>query len=185
MKLIFLDIDGVLNGHEDIHQTGIHTISPAKVRILNHIVRASSAQIVLSSAWRYMILGGAMTLDGFRYMLSTYGLNLDVKLHGHTVSDEEIPERGDQIIAYLASVTEPVEVWIVLDDASPTMAASLFDRCGDHWLPVDGTRGLDDDVADAAITALNAKKQARPATRATGLDCWRDQGYLLARYPTK
>lgn len=152
--LIFLDIDGVLNSHADAQANGINTISRTKIAFLNQIVGETGAQLVISSAWRYMILGGAMTLDGFRYMLQTYGLRTDAVLHGHTVSDEEIAERGDQILAYLAALPELPAAWIVLDDASGTIAPSLIDRCGWRWLPIDGSKGLDNDAADAVVAML-------------------------------
>lgn len=162
MKLIFLDIDGVLNSHQDVSEYGINTINRTKVAFLNQIIRETGddTQIVLSTAWRYMIHGGAMTLSGFRYMLQTYGLATSVALHGYTVSDEEIAERGDQIMAYLAKLPESPEAWIVLDDASETIAPSLYDRCGDHWLAIDGNLGLTDDDVAEAVEALNRKDSA-------------------------
>lgn len=159
MKLIFLDVDGVLNSHKDVQENGINSINRTCMAFLNQVIGETGAQLVISSAWRYMILGGAMTLDGFRYMLQTYGLRTDAVLHGHTVPDEAIPERGDQILSYVlnAGPTGTVESWIVLDDASPTLAPSLIDRCGDRWLPIDGSRGLDNDAVNAAVEILNRK----------------------------
>jgi len=72
VKVLFLDIDGVLNGHQR-HDNGYCGIDPVKVELLNGIVEASRCRIVLASAWRYMILGGDMTLKGFGHLLATYG----------------------------------------------------------------------------------------------------------------
>lgn len=72
MKVLFLDIDGVLNGHQR-HANGYCGIDPGKVEHLNGIVAETRCRIVLASAWRYMILGGDMTLKGFGHMLATYG----------------------------------------------------------------------------------------------------------------
>lgn len=74
MRLIFLDIDGVLNGHHYKRDAQSCNILSPCVRQLNRIIRATEAKIVLSSAWRYMIHGKAMTLAGFGYMLRTHGM---------------------------------------------------------------------------------------------------------------
>lgn len=164
MRLLFLDIDGVLNCHEDIFATGIHTIDPVKVRRLNRIVRETGAEIVISSAWRYMILSGAMTLDGFRYMLNTHGLDPSVKLHGCTTSDELLSTRAAQIDAYLRAFGRPAHV--VLDDGSderqrdellPTMTQSLLAEHAAQWVKVNGEVGLDDACVAQAIALLTGQ----------------------------
>ena len=95
--LIFLDIDGVLNGHQFDKKSQSNLIDIESVGWLNRIILHTDAKIVLSSAWRYMVLGGAMTLQGFEYMLRTHGVHCVDRLIGHTCSDEEIGERGGQI----------------------------------------------------------------------------------------
>jgi hypothetical protein len=156
LRLVFLDIDGVLNSHRDVQENGIKSINRTCMSFLNQIIGETGAQLVISSAWRYMILGGAMTLDGFRYMLQTYGLRSDAVLHGHTASDEAIPERGDQILSYVLNAGPRGTVcgWVVLDDGSPTLAPSLYDRCGDRWLVIDGDFGLRNSAADRAAEIL-------------------------------
>jgi hypothetical protein len=52
MKVIFLDVDGVLNNWEGLSQYGIHYIDAEKVSLLKAIVFATEAKIVLSSTWR-------------------------------------------------------------------------------------------------------------------------------------
>ncbi len=152
--LLFLDIDGVLNSH-DANEYRINSIHRDKIARLNQIVQATGAEIVISSAWRYMILGAAMTLDGFRYMLVTHGLAPFVKIIGHTKSDEQIPERGDQITDYLT--TFGWRPYAVLDDGSEdsrpevrSMSESLRHRHGARWVNIDGAIGLAD--TDVVIT---------------------------------
>lgn len=71
-KILLLDIDGVLNDHSK-HPNGYCGINPVLVSGLNRIVAATSCHIVIVSAWRYMILGGQMTLKGFQYLLAIHG----------------------------------------------------------------------------------------------------------------
>lgn len=57
-KIIFLDIDGVLNSADYLdhtkHCNGYSDISPKKVKLLKKIVDRTGAEIVLSSTWRYL-----------------------------------------------------------------------------------------------------------------------------------
>lgn len=75
MKVLFLDIDGVLNGHEFDDEAQSCNINRACVKRLSRVVRETGCKIVLSSAWRYMIHGGQMTMLGFSYMMRTHGLS--------------------------------------------------------------------------------------------------------------
>lgn len=54
MKIIFLDIDGVLNTSETLKHShnGIIGIDPYRVLLLDRIVEATGAEVVLSSSWR-------------------------------------------------------------------------------------------------------------------------------------
>jgi len=52
MKIIFLDIDGVLNTHKTIHTFGRDFIDDALVAVVAKIVNETQAKIVLSSTWR-------------------------------------------------------------------------------------------------------------------------------------
>ncbi len=50
-KIIFLDVDGVLNNEETAYKTG-NVIDENMVDILKHIVDETGAEIILSSSWR-------------------------------------------------------------------------------------------------------------------------------------
>ena len=89
MKLLFLDIDGVLNDHSRL-PNGLSTIQPDKSAHLNRILaEVSDCQIVVSSAWRYYVHNKYMTMDGFTMMLQTHGLNCHGRIHGITDPDPE------------------------------------------------------------------------------------------------
>ena len=74
MRVLFLDIDGVLNGHEILLAAGCCGIDPKCVAHLNWVLERTGCKLVLSSAWRYMIYRRAMSIDGFWYMFRTHGL---------------------------------------------------------------------------------------------------------------
>lgn len=99
--LIFLDIDGVLNDKSFNHLAQSNTIDRDKIRNINLLLEYTNAQVVISSAWRYMVHEGAMTLDGFAYMMRTHGLDHQA-IVGVTRKDKTIDElRQHQIIDYL------------------------------------------------------------------------------------
>ena len=54
MKIIFLDFDGVLNSEKYLHSCGQFgvVLDPSRLILLEQIVKATGAQIVLSSSWR-------------------------------------------------------------------------------------------------------------------------------------
>jgi len=126
-KLLFLDIDGVLNRH-DRHANGVCGLHPECVRELNRILDAvPDLQLVIISAWRYYIHDGFMNHDGFVMMLQTHGVACYGRIHGYTRRDtrawkshnptpEEIEEwniygieeRGEQIHEYIAALPEIV-----------------------------------------------------------------------------
>lgn len=101
--VLFLDIDGVLNGCEFSEAAQSNTIRPDCVRRLNRIIDETDCDIVLTSSWRYMVLNGAMTLRGFSYMLRTHGANM-VRKH-----DKERQERLVGLLDADSQCEDPAE----------------------------------------------------------------------------
>lgn len=68
-KIIFLDVDGVLNTHSTIRRTsdGFPFVDTRKVLRLRKIVERTGAQIVLSSSWRYGATRGATIWEQLAY----------------------------------------------------------------------------------------------------------------------
>lgn len=100
MKTLFLDIDGVLNGHELKANNYCGIEAPLVSNFNDIMLDVPDLQIVISSAWRYMIICGDMTVRGFEHMLLTHGVMCYGRIKGITVSDEIIPNRRDQIYDY-------------------------------------------------------------------------------------
>lgn len=94
-KIIFLDVDGVLNSHAALNGGVYCGMDPKCVLALNYLLEKTEAKVVLSSAWRYMILGKAMTLLGFAYLMHTHGVvAASQRLVGTTCSDETCCQCG-------------------------------------------------------------------------------------------
>lgn len=170
MKVLFLDIDGALNGHEYDDEAKSCSIRRECVKRLNRVVRETGCKIVLSSAWRYMVHGGAMTLSGFEYMLRTHGLTGGSRvIVGLTRKDDETvdpldlkaDERARQIRDWLEWWADDAQARAAagLDAVSAFAAVDDEDHgFSDHGIPAvltDGKVGLTDADADRLIVVLN------------------------------
>jgi hypothetical protein len=130
MKLIFLDIDGVLNSvtyakaRYRAGETGWDQIDPAAITRLNRAVEYSGAKIVISSSWRkgfhFMVQRGAKEADLGEWLRESKGLRADVI--GMTPEQVRVEGRrsyrGDEIQAYLDGLPEQPEAVAILDDDS-------------------------------------------------------------------
>lgn len=108
--ILFLDIDGVLN---PMVRKGRAMIDPDCVEHLNNVITSTGCDIVISSAWRYLVLQGSMTVGGFGYLLQTHGVIN--RVIGTTELDIDFDARRcDQILKYMAGETCP---YAVVDDS--------------------------------------------------------------------
>lgn len=115
IKVVFVDIDGVLNDYKTNEYTpdGYVGIDSDKVEMLSILCKELDLKIVMSSSWRKEIVN--KTIDGL-YALSKFSeYNLDI--YGSTSFDGSISDakRATQIKAWLDEHPE-VEDYIILDD---------------------------------------------------------------------
>lgn len=174
MKLLFLDIDGVLNEHDFDHEALSNPIHRDKVQILNRVLKVTGAHIVLSSAWRYIIHRGEADLRGMDWLLRSHGL-LANRLCGITRLDKmmmrpwngepqqwkECPvenERGRQISDYLERHACPLQAYAVVDDLDLGIT-----QAGHPFVQTNGKVGLTDAHADALIRLLETEPLQMPA----------------------
>ena len=117
MRVIFLDIDGVLNLIPQGHDRYGGTFHQHLVDNLKRIIDETNAKIVISSTWR---------LSGLRVMLSMWldrnlpGEVIDITPSGYFnsdlgVSDDENIMRGHEIQYWLSQHPE-VSNYVILDD---------------------------------------------------------------------
>jgi HAD domain in Swiss Army Knife RNA repair proteins len=128
MKVIFLDIDGVLNSHvflEDLQkrtsgklftiddtQSWEEMIDPVCVARLERLVTASEAKVVISSSWRH-----AHDWMKMRALLHRRGFTGEVI--SQTPAKLSLDHRGAEIQMWLDDFKEePVESFVILDDTT-------------------------------------------------------------------
>lgn len=134
---LFLDIDGVLNGHSWNEEAQSNTLDKRCVWCFNQILRAKEPKVVIISAWRYMINNYAITTRGFEYLLRTHGVSAKLNIVGTTASDEQYPTRDAQIQQYLDE-NEIYNKFIILDDMDMGWCVAM----GGHWYQPSSYHGL-------------------------------------------
>lgn len=123
-KIIFLDIDGVLNSDAFLRAANAHArkighldpvthIDASRVARLNDLLATSQAEVCLSTSWR-VIFGLEKTVE----LLTKSGLRGTIigqtpKLHGPRFSSPP-PPRGNEIQAWLSE--NPTRSYVILDD---------------------------------------------------------------------
>ena len=161
LRLIFLDIDGVLNSYQYYEKLGedhmlTEPIDLQAVARLKEIVEATGAKLVLTSSWR-----GGWDLDPARR--SEEGQLLDEKLSlcGLSLYDKtgrcEIwtpSTRSLEIREWLRACPRPIAGFVILDDGD-----FAWDQNGlaGHWIRTDSEYGLVADQIPRAIAILQRK----------------------------
>ena len=154
MKVIFLDIDGVLNVIPQGHDKWGAIFHSHFVDNLKRIIDVTGAKIVISSTWR---------MSGLPGMIEMW---LDRNLPGEVIGitpnfmwkTGSTLQRGKEIDAYLEEHPE-ITNYVILDDDSdmePHQLENFVLTFGnkDHSDPVDIGYGLTKECADLAIDIL-------------------------------
>ena len=129
MKILFLDVDGVLNSRDFLmrvkssaeHSSGLsdeHELDPAAVTLLNEIVAATGAAIVISSSWRHDHSSDEMQhLLNLRGFVGTVIDSTPWQRSELSLEPWEDAKRGHEIAAWLRKHPE-VESFVIIDDDS-------------------------------------------------------------------
>ena len=107
MKIIFLDINGVMDGDGEPTSSLRKALHPRHMAVLNEIVRASGADVVLTSAYRMV-----HSVTDLRGIFKTAGFE------GKVVGKTPIGMGRDAEIASWLNEHREVESFVILDDAS-------------------------------------------------------------------
>lgn len=152
MKVIFLDIDGVLNSDiwYQMRSERCEEIDMVTLPYLKWIVVETGAKIVLSSSWRKLGKQNPDYLELLR-ILDTYGLEIFSETPHHSRYGKW---RGNEIMEWIDSRGGEVESIVILDDDSDMCELMPF-LVHLNWRK---DRGLGKKHAEAAIELLNSNK---------------------------
>lgn len=130
MKVIFLDVDGVLNSFSTLNKDD--SLESDLIIHLAKIVKATNAKIILSSSWRLSAAALRELMDTLMwYNLSISGCTqdgVDVRDFEHTQFENAVPtkkygssnnityDRGAEIAMWLLQHDFAVEKFVIIDD---------------------------------------------------------------------
>lgn len=158
LRVLFLDIDGVLNVRPDPRQV---VIDPGRCALLRRLVEDSGAQLVLSTPWRQHA-----------------GYLFDVLKNFNVFGDDNVPQTLDatpfnadstrrdlEILQWLNSRRGQVAAWAVLDTGDLLRFPSAA-RLEGHVVRV-GDKGLMPEHTEAVLAALGGARPKAAAAKAS------------------
>lgn len=157
-KIIFLDIDGVLNSarYERIRTENDGNIDESRLPLLQKIVDETGAEIVLSSTWRLHWSENETECDRvgkeLNTLLARYGLHIKDKTPVLGTSYL----RADEIAAWLKTHEGEYDTFVILDDTF-----SGWCDLQNYLVKTDFLirRGLEEKHVQKAIEILNGKTE--------------------------
>lgn len=186
-NIIFLDVDGVLNGYNKLNVLGWDIacktkckkiqnwyrnltdpcgVHEAKIKRLAKIVHSTNSKVVMSSCWRHSFWNVPYEEKTDRQkkltdLLKKYNIEvIDITPRSHN------GRREDEIICWLSKKEEKVKSFIILDDESADLECFKNSNLIQTVVFEKNTRkklstGLNDTHVKTAIDYLNNKKEAR------------------------
>lgn len=159
MKIIFLDVDGVLNNrYTEETLLGYVFISDEKIILLKELIDATKAEIVLTSTWRrgWFYKDHCSSYNGEEvWLFEALQAKLqeyDIELMDYT---EEYGHRGYEISEWLKNHNDDtIESYIVIDD----MDGAELRAHSAHFIQTDFSEGLTEYHIEEAIKLLNEKE---------------------------
>jgi len=143
VKIIFLDVDGVLNSARDGYSINLE--NDYHFEMLKRIVDATGANIVLSSSWRIGFSVLSLPEKNLMERLEKYGMEIMDFTPCMTGT------RGDEIREWL-SINGPVESFVILDDEG-----DMAEFKETNLVKTNTSVGLQEKDVDKAIDILGRK----------------------------
>ena len=175
MRIIFLDVDGVLNIMSDSYRScawvnlGHDAVEAHLMKRLEYIIEQTDANIVISSSWHQEQLTILFKKLRFKHIDKIIGRTYRGKVENTNIPDERLiiqhgtgfkylSERGDQIQHWIDNTEHSIESYVVLEDEVSDVCG---DRCNtipiDKVVEVDMNEGLSNVNVKIAIDILNKK----------------------------
>lgn len=156
MKVLFLDIDGVLNSREYDRRRDWNAqtnIDETRLPLLKEITDKTGAKIVLTSSWRrHWNSDEAVCDDAGRYINRTFA-KYGLSVYGKTPDFGIGAKRKDEIAAWLSAHKGEVESFAILDDYR-----FGWEEFSEYFICTNPNfgRGLEDEHVIEAIKLLNS-----------------------------
>lgn len=152
MKVLFLDVDGVLNCNRRWKGPNAEHLDSFCLLSLADIIEKTEAKIVVSSTWRlYSHIYDSTECSGLLIRLNRYGL--DKEVIGYTPDITPRGPRANEIKQWLSEHPE-VERFAILDDD-----ADAGFGLEENFFRTNFTHGLTEEIANSVIEFLNKERQ--------------------------
>ena len=151
MKVIFLDIDGVVNCY-DTKERAPSKVVGVEQRLITHIkeiVDATGAKLVLSSTWRKDWAFDLLDGIDWRYLRDEFAKQ-DLYFMDYTPSRRD-SHRGEEIKEWLESTEYDVESYVVIDDEM----FDIWDLHDGHMVQTSAMTGIKPGAVKMAIEILS------------------------------
>ena len=175
IKILFLDIDGVMNGYEDVWDEHVddednqqeeveeYLFKQDKVNRLKEILKQTKCKIVLSTTWRRTEAAKKQLKEDFikqgiewndiyigdTPILDYHYVDLD--------QEDDLCQRTFEIDSYLKAIEERyiVDRWCAVDDMRLDYGKRSGDIIDGHFVMTDGSTGITDTDVLAIVKILN------------------------------
>ena len=164
-KLLFLDIDGVLNSwhyfknnktlidksesKKDFKINKWTHLDPDAIKRLNRLVDLSGVEVIISSTWRLLF-----SLEEINKMLAFRGATFQASNRtpeGYYRGMSSRTCRGDEIKEFIDNFSEPVDAFVILDDDND------MDGVSSQLVQTSMNNGIQDYHIDLCLDKLGIK----------------------------
>lgn len=157
MKVIFLDIDGVLNSRiydRKRNRNEQTDIDETRLPLLKKIVEETGAKIVLSSTWRTHWSKDAALCDGDGVYINEIFAKYGLVIYDKTPDPGRDSDRPDEINLWLETTRETIESFVIIDDYRYD-----WGKLSERFVKTNPNfgLGLEEEHAETAIELLNLR----------------------------
>lgn len=151
MKIIFLDIDGVVNcwGTKERAPSKVIGVEQRLITYIKEIVDATGAKIVLSSTWRKDWAFNLLNGKDWDYLREEFARQ-DLYFFDYTPSRKD-SHRGREIEKWLEDTEYDIYSYVVIDDEM----FDIWELHGGHMVQTSSIDGITPHDVDMAIKILN------------------------------
>ena len=151
MKVIFLDIDGVLNTESYRENPNVdyfeNPISETHMPLLEYLVKKTDAKIVLSSTWREYWDASEIQSDRFGDYINNLFRKYNLDIYDKT---PELRNRDEEITEWKKRYQSEIESFVIVDDFDFEWSEPNIN----HIVKTIDDIGLDEEAVERAMQIL-------------------------------
>mmetsp|Transcript_6365 Transcript_6365/g.10074 ORF Transcript_6365/g.10074 Transcript_6365/m.10074 type:complete len:194 (-) Transcript_6365:51-632(-) len=164
VRILFLDVDGVLN-YSSMHYTKPLPLSEVHVKRIGKIVHTTQCKIAFSTSWRLRKNSREKLKDALN---DIGGIDMASAFIGCTpppnILNKSLMKRSIEIRDFLSKLTPKYNIlqYAIVDDTDLLQECANDDELKKvivgHFIIIDGSKGITDDDMHSVINCLNGSK---------------------------